>query len=61
MSTEDKEEVPWSNTADEADIPWSNTEENITKSTPMMTGKANSTPITVGQYTTTNATLAIIF
>tara|TARA_B110000467_G_scaffold148049_1_gene153591 strand:- start:129 stop:560 length:432 start_codon:yes stop_codon:yes gene_type:complete len=61
MSTDDKEEIPWSNKAGEADIPWSNTEENVTKSTPMMTGKANSTPITVGQYTTTNATLAIIF
>lgn len=62
MSTDDKEEIPWSNTAGEADIPWSNTEENENKSMPMMAGKANSTPpITVGQYTTTNATLAIIF
>jgi len=57
MSVNDESEIPWSGKVSEnTEIPWSNTGGNPTSSVQ----KSLDVPI-VGQYTQTNATLAIIF
>ena len=58
MTEEESAEIPWANaTNDQTEIPWANAEDktNITG-----TAMGGHTPAMISQYTTTNATLAII-